>query len=120
MLKLLGIKQWDIWQVHWQHDDGGSKPRPALVLSSKEFNEAHGFAWFARISSSVFDAPHYEFRRADPFFEQTGLDKDCRLYYTEVQALEEDRLLYYRGGLDRYTSWEVDMKMREATGWMPL
>src|SRR5207253_1186839 len=70
--------QWEIWDVDWAHEDGTSKPRPALVLSSTAFNATGRGAWIAKFTTSCQDVPHLlEFNRTAPSFTATRPRDTC-------------------------------------------
>src|SRR5579872_3255012 len=82
-------KQWEIWEVEWLHEDGTSKPRPALVVSSNTFNDLGAGVWVAKISSQYFETEHrIELAAGDPSFKSTGLKRSCYLYLSNVRRVD--------------------------------
>jgi len=108
-------QQWEIWEVDWLHEDGTSKPRPALVVSSNTFNSGHSGAWVAKISSQYFDTEHrIEIAAGDPSFKSTGLKKSCYVYLANVRLIEPDLLLYRRGRLGSFSALVIAIQLKKA------
>ena len=107
--------QWEIWQVDWQHEDGTSKERPALLFSSDKFNKEHDELWFAQIRSRhLRDRYYWEFKTTDPNFRATGLTKSCFLYMTRVQKISKSKIRRYRGYLPSFAAYAVRALFEEA------
>ena len=91
------VLQWEIWDVEWEHEDGTSKARPALVVSSTAFNAGNDAIWFAKISTKEHDVPHrLELATSDPAFSRTGLAAHSYFYLANVRQITRSKI-YRRG-----------------------
>ena len=112
--------QWEIWDVEWHHEDGTSKRRPALLISTSTYNDMHEDLWFVKISSQQHSVPHIvEIATADLAFAQTGLTKTSYFYIADVQTIPRGDVSKRRGSLNQLTAILVNMEIRKATGWSP-
>ena len=92
--------QWEIWQAVWEHEDGTSKERPVLLLTTTTHNFASPKVWVAKFTKSRRDSPHrYEFADTDPAFWKTGLKATCYLYLHEAREIDKSLLINRRGQL---------------------
>lgn len=91
------ILQWQIWDVEWPHEDGTSKRRPALVVSTSAHNASSDEIWVVKISSKFRDVPHrLTICTTDPAFKTTGLKKDSHFYLKKVKLLNRSRFYEQR------------------------
>lgn len=113
--------QWDIWQVTWIHkDDGTSKDRPALLLSTTDYNAKHDLLWFAKISTPLHNVPlRIELNSGDPAFAGTGLTHTCHLYLGSAREIHKDAILSYRGFLNKLAGAMIQLRLKADTGWTP-
>jgi len=106
--------QWQIWQVKWDHEDGTSKDRPALLFSPSINNLVNDY-WFLKITGEDHPSPHkFLLEERDSAFASTGLKKDSYFYPEKVQKKKPNDLLYYRGYLGPLTIWALDRLIRAA------
>ncbi len=111
------MRQWDIWQVLWRHEDGEKTDRPALVLSSDSEIAKGGVVWVAKFSGSkplaggqVIFSPH------DPDWPALGLTKLCYLWLGSARQLDRDEFLYRRGGLSAFHGLRILKLVIGSTG----
>ncbi len=102
-------KQWEIWQVPWEHEDGTRKNRPALILSTNADIAASGRMICVKISSK----PHpigfrIDIPEDDSSFSATGLTKKSYVYPAATQWFNKDELLWRRGLADNKLALKVD------------
>ena len=110
--------QWETWDVEWRHEDGTSKRRPALLISTTACNDEHEELWFVKISSRRHDVPYVvELTPNDPAFAQTGLTKTSYFYIANIQKVHKSRIYKRRGTVGRFTALLIDMQIRKAAGW---
>lgn len=109
------IRQWDVWDVDWEHEDGTSKVRPCLVLSSNQFNEQSDKIWISRFRSAKLDIPYrIEFNKDDASFAATGLSKTCHLYPAQARSVSRSRFTRRRGKLLSYNSMMLAILVQKA------
>jgi mRNA-degrading endonuclease toxin of MazEF toxin-antitoxin module len=113
---LPAICQWDIWQVNWHHEDGTSKPRPALILSSSAYARANASVWVAKFTKTcVPNTPFMiQFDKSDPTFPETGLTESCCLYIAECRKIDASLLIHRRGRLPIITAGLIGALMKQA------
>ena len=111
--------QWEIWQVEWEHfDDGLSKDRPALVISSSAFNASHDHVYFAKISSVDHADPfRISLPMSAPGFQMTGLRKDSHFYLGTVRKVPQPKIRHRRGALPQFSALIFDATIRRLVGW---
>ncbi len=110
--------QWDIWQVNWKHEDGSSKPRPALLISSTEYNENNEALAFIKISGIKHDIPYrLDLGVKDASFATTKLEKQSYIYCANVQKIKKKSILYQRGYADLALIRRVMRIIGAATGY---
>lgn len=100
------VKQWEIWRVVWRHEDGTSKPRPALAVSSQAYNAANGHAVFVKITSQVHsNVPgRLKIDSANPDFRHTGLDVTSWIHGFDDQRVVDADLLDRLGHINAITA----------------
>jgi mRNA-degrading endonuclease toxin of MazEF toxin-antitoxin module len=109
------FSQWEIWQVDWEHEDGTSKARPVLILSSTSAAESGDQIWVAKFTKTMSDVPfRIEFSRSDPSFRETGLNETCYLYLAEARKVPKSRFLYRRGRLPVLSAALVGFLLKQA------
>ena len=105
--------QWEIWDATWEHEDGTSKERPVLILTSTSHNFAARKIWVAKFTKTKRDAPHrYEFAATDPSFPRTGLTATCYLYLQEAREIDKGLLLRKRGQLSSLAALLIGFTMK--------
>ncbi|MCO5171388.1 MAG: hypothetical protein M9894_34225 [Planctomycetes bacterium] len=88
--------QWELWEVTWRHEDGGSKPRPALLISKPDMI-ARGDLHFLKLSTRCYPAVlSIEIAPGGPLWDGTGLRVTSYLY-PEVQTFAASDALMRRG-----------------------
>jgi mRNA-degrading endonuclease toxin of MazEF toxin-antitoxin module len=107
--------QWEIWQVDWEHEDGTSKPRPALILSSTRSANSSPEIWVAKFTKTRSEVPfRIEFNRNDPSFKETGLTETCYLYLAEARRVSKGRFIRRRGKLPILSAVMVGFMLKKA------
>lgn len=113
-------RQWEIWQVRWRHEDGTSKGRPALVVSSDAHNARGGDVWCLKISGEAHAVRYrVDLETSDPEFPLTGLTKDSYFYLTNIQRIPPSGIIRHRGVLGRMTGQVIDALIRVLTSTPP-
>jgi mRNA-degrading endonuclease toxin of MazEF toxin-antitoxin module len=109
------LRQWDIWQVSWEHEDGTAKDRPALLfLPTATIHTLHSVP-FIKISSKEHPSPYrFTLEPTDGAFAATGLRKRSHFYLNLVQFIERSKLRYRRGMLGPMTSQLLDLRIRAS------
>lgn len=117
----LNVRQWEIWQVRWIHEDSTSKDRPAIAFMPAAYNAGAELIPFIKITSSEFpDAHRYEFSTSDPAFAHTGLRKDCFAYLALVQMVKRADILFRRGNLPPLSAAMLAIRIKRALPhWAP-
>ena len=109
------ICQWEIWQVEWDHEDGTSKSRPALVLSSSTFNATNDEIWFAKISSKRHHVAHVlELSTNDAAFRSTGLSGTSFFYLANTRKIHRSKIQRRRGILGTMSILMTRLAMAKA------
>jgi len=112
--------QWEIWDVNWQHEDGTGKRRPALLISSTEYNSQNDALWFVKISSVRHNVPfRLESRLDEPAFAGTGLTKTSYFYIADARPIGKPSIFRRRGALSAFAAMLVDHQIRNAVGLNP-
>lgn len=112
--------QWDIWQVEWVHEDGTSKDRPALLISTTQHNDKHDELWFLKITGRRHNVPYvWELAPSDPAYVGAGLKKTSYFYIADTRKIHKSQIRYRRGSLNPFAAMLIDLQIREATGWSP-
>lgn len=111
------MKQWDIWVVHWTHEDLTGKARPALLISGDAQLAAGGPRLFMKISRQQYPrVPDLALdRRVDgDEFHCTGLDvSPSFIHFTAIQAVDPG-LIYKKIGHLGTNTVERLLKVVEA------
>lgn len=117
----LVVRQWDIWEVIWLHEDGTSKARPGLAMMPTPFNARARRVPFLKISSVRRPDPNrFDIKMSDPTFPATGLRKDSYIYLGLVQSVDKSRILRPRGSLPPFSAAVLTMRIQRAVpGWSP-
>ena len=115
---LMAIRQWEIWQANWRHeDDGTCKPRTVLVLSPASYNETHDHIWAIKISGEKHSVPLvFELNPLDPAFAGTGLTKTSYFYLQTARKILQSEFLYQRGRLNPMSQTFMRLLIENATG----
>lgn len=114
------ILQWEIWDVEWPHEDGTSKRRPALVVSSSEFNGRNDVIWCAKISSRIHEVPfRVELSPGDPSFSATGLNKTSYFYLADVRKVSKRAFYSQRGHVSTLFGMLIVLEIQKAANWTP-
>ena len=107
--------QWEIWQVVWEHEDGTSKNRPALILSSTSVAKVDTELWVAKFTKTDFPLPFkMYFDRTAPSFKETGLTANCYLYLASARRIDKSKFLYRRGRLPVLSAALVGVMLKQA------
>lgn len=113
--------QWEIWQVDWLHEDGTSKPRPALLLSPSGFNVSHDELWFVKITGTDRSTPNrVKLEEKSPMFATTGLTKSCYIYPENIKKIAKSSIRRKRGYVDRFFGQQVYAEVCRLSGWKPV
>ena len=112
--------QWEIWDVDWQHQDGTSKVRPALLIATGQQADSMGRLPFLQITGSEAKSPHrYDFKTTASDFRQTGLTKDCFLYMNHFQWVEKADIKSRRGTISADLATALRPRIHLASGFTP-
>lgn len=100
----LSLKRGDLVAVAMRGDYG--KPRPALVLQSDLFNDAHASVTVAPVTSSIVDAPL--FRLTIEPSRGNGLRSVSQIMVDKVTTVRRERLGQPIGRLDESAMLRVN------------
>ena len=101
--------------MDWEHEDGTSKQRPALVLSSTNSANSSPEIWVAKFTKTRSDVPfRIEFNRNDPSFKETGLTETCYLYLADARRVPKSRFIRRRGRLPILSAVMVGFMLKQA------
>ena len=114
--------KWEVWQVEWPHSDGGSKARPAVLISSNLHNLNEDKLWFIKVTKSMIRGTKYKIE-VDPNAEEfkgSGLDKKCTIYPEIVRQIPKNKARYRRGAiLDPGIRHKIQQAIVKTTGIIP-
>jgi mRNA-degrading endonuclease toxin of MazEF toxin-antitoxin module len=97
------------------HEDGTSKERPALILSSSAACAASNDLWVAKFTKTNLGVPfQIEFHRSDPSFRSTGLTDICFLYIHLARKIPKSAFLYHRGDLSILSAALMGFSIKQA------
>ena len=97
------------------HEDGTSKERPALILSSTAACAAANDVWVAKFTKTNLGVPfQIGFHKADPSFRSTGLTASCFLYVHLARKIPKSAFLYHRGDLSIFSAALMGFNVRQA------
>ncbi len=100
------VFQWEIWYVDWPHDDGGSKDRTVLAISTNSENVSEGFVRFVKITGE--DHPGVPCRLCleprDVDFKHTGLVKKSWIHFTDIKKIHGNQLRRRIGHVGVFTA----------------
>jgi mRNA interferase MazF len=82
------MKRGDFVTVALQGDFG--KPRPALVVQSDKFNDAHATVTVLLVSSELVDAPLFRISLQPD--AKNNLDKPCQILVDKAMTVRRSRL----------------------------
>jgi mRNA interferase MazF len=82
------VKRGDLITVALQGDFG--KPRPALVVQSDKFNDAHATVTVLLVSSEQVDAPLFRISLQPD--AKNKLDKPCQILVDKAMTIKRSRL----------------------------
>ncbi len=110
---IVDVRQWEIWQVYWGHEDGTGKERPALAVTTAEQSVAAGHIRFLKITGQ--DHPEVPCRvmidSRYPDFRHTGLDCTSWIHLLDDQKIPEASLRYRRGHINRLTAAYIGLRL---------
>ena len=113
-------RQWEIWDVEWLHEDGSSKRRPALIISTTAYNDKHGAVHFVQLSSQYHNVRYRQsIAPGDPGFGLSGLTKKSYIYPANIQEIPKAHIYRRRGKISEFTGRLVLWSIRELTGSQP-
>lgn len=92
-----------------------SKPRPALVLQSDDFNETHSSVTLCPITSDCIDAPL--FRVALPPGERTGLKTSSQVMVDKIVSVPREAIGRAIGSIEATDLHRIEDAVR---GWLSL
>ena len=99
------VRQWEIWQVYWDHGDGTGKDRTALAITTSTEN-ASGTAIFVKITKQ--DHPNVPCRvkidKSDPHFKHTGLTQTSWIHCLDDNPITNAELRFRRGTISPFTA----------------
>jgi len=108
------VKQWEIWHVYWDHQDGSGKDRPALAISTPAQNAANGYVTFLKITGE--DHPNVPCRLAidpkDSYFKHTGLTKKSWIHILDSREITDAELRFKDGNISPLTAVWVGIKLK--------
>ncbi|MEK7468072.1 MAG: type II toxin-antitoxin system PemK/MazF family toxin [Planctomycetota bacterium] len=111
------FSQWDVWLVEWKHEDGTSKPRPALIASTPAYASAQGLVWAMKITGRPGDDPSILPLSASlAEWPELGLKKPCFLYVERIQVIPADSLLRRYGAVPETLAKRVSEIVSKVTG----
>jgi hypothetical protein len=117
-LSISDVRQWEIWQVRWDHDDGSSKDRPAISISTTTEVAAQGFARFLKITKE--DHPEVpcclKISSTEPQFRHTGLDVTRWIHCLDDQTVDAGGLRYRRGHVNALTAAYISARLTNWAG----
>jgi hypothetical protein len=100
------VKQWEIWEVYWKHEDGSGKYRTALAVSTATQNAANGYVRFVKITGQ--DHPEVPCRLMidprDSYFPHTGLIKKSWIHILDDQPITDAQLSKRYGTISPLTA----------------
>lgn len=107
------VRQWEIWQVYWKHEDGTGKERPALAVSTSAQNAATGTVRFVKITGQ--DHPEVPGRlqisSTDAHFPHTGLNTTSWIHLFDDQIVAASELRHKRGSVSALTAAYAAMRL---------
>src|SRR5882757_1113695 len=105
IVSLADVRQWEIYYVNWKHEDGSSKERTALCVSTPTEIARDGFARFVKITGQDHDKLPCRLRisATDQYFRYTGLTKTSWIHYTEEQNITQMELRNRVGQIGPFT-----------------
>lgn len=107
--------QWEIRYVHWQHDNGETKKRPALLISPSHINVNEPFLSSVKISTKQRTSRYrYFLSSQDAEFPMTGLKKPSYFYIDKVQRIHKSNILNRLGCLGSATGRQIDALIQRA------
>jgi mRNA-degrading endonuclease toxin of MazEF toxin-antitoxin module len=112
------VRQWEIWQVYWDHGDGTGKDRPALAITTAEQNRVAGFARFVKITGEHHpDVPcRLQISSGDPHFPHTGLDYTSWIHFLDDGRITSSNLKFRRGHISALTAAYLRMRLMKLAG----
>ena len=112
-------KQWEIYQVQWEHEDGSMKERPALVISPTTDNQKRQYVWFMKITGTAIHSPHFMLDPLDPAFSKTGLKKKSYFDILNVRKIPKNKILNLRGRVGQMTAFAINQLILDALKTLP-
>jgi mRNA-degrading endonuclease toxin of MazEF toxin-antitoxin module len=112
--------QWEVWQAEWDHEDGTTKARPVLILSSTASAQANTHIWVAKFTKTFSQIPfRIEFNNSDASFAETGLTDTCYLYVAETRRIPKTKFIRKRGKLSTLSAVVVAFTIKQALKFQP-
>lgn len=94
------VRQWEIWQVTWRHEDGTAKPRPVVILHVGHPLDTEDSILVCKIQSREHLSERLRLSPEDgEVFKATGLTRACFVYPKQVRVLRIAALVRKRGVL---------------------
>jgi mRNA interferase MazF len=110
------MRQGDVILVRYPFTDGtGSKVRPALVISTEEFNNGEDVI-VSPISSVPDEHDPYSLFIGNPIFSQAGLLKPSAIKWTKVATVDKGLVHRTLGQLPSDVLEELLGKLRQMFG----
>jgi mRNA-degrading endonuclease toxin of MazEF toxin-antitoxin module len=110
-------RQWEVWRVTWDHGDGTSSRRPALLLTDDPATAPRATLRFMLISGvDHAGIPRIRLSPGDPAFGMTGLTKTCFIYVASVKEIAKAEIAERLGVVPRYVANAVNAKLRDVRG----
>jgi len=114
------VRQWDIWQVDWEHLDAPPgptrrKPRPALIVSENPIRPGQVVVVVPFRSKRPQSGPTIEFTPNDYDWDALGLSNRCWLWPRFAREIHYAECLYKRGCLHKRGGEQV-LGMLRALG----
>ncbi len=108
-------RQWQVWKVHWQHEDGGAKDRPAILVSGPRLIEEESCV-FMQISSQDHDVPFkIRLTDSDPVYHQMGLWRTPSfIYVRSLQVIPQNSILEYCGQVGVFMAMRLTQELKLA------
>lgn len=99
------------------HEDGTSKPRPALLASTAAYAAEKNLVWAMKITTTErLDTDVIALDPAQPEWPLTGLRKACFLYVGKIQTIPPTGLIRKYGEIPPALAARVRDLMKSLTG----
>ena len=109
------IKRWDVVVVPFPYSDRlAEKRRPALVVSSENFNAETGLLWVVMITSTENIGWHGDVEI--PLGVKSGLTSASTIRTAKLATIEQARVLRVAGQIDAKTAGKVKRLLAVVVG----